>query len=163
VERHGRDGSSSRCGTTGIGISEEQQRKLFRPFVQADSSTTREYGGTGLGLVISRRLAELMGGEITMTSELGEGSVFTVRLPREELAPDPRGPTPPNPAARAADRRRPECHALFTADPRPSAGSSVVTASSGHEGLELARALIAAAIVLDVKMPGMTGWRCCRR
>ena len=66
---------------TGIGMSAATQAKLFQPFVQADSSITRQYGGTGLGLVICRRLTELMGGEIHMESAPGRGSTFTVRLP----------------------------------------------------------------------------------
>ncbi len=66
---------------TGIGISEEAMGRIFGEFQQADSSTTREYGGTGLGLTISRNLARLLGGELTASSELGKGSVFTLALP----------------------------------------------------------------------------------
>jgi signal transduction histidine kinase len=66
---------------TGIGMSEAQQHKLFEAFVQADSSATREYGGTGLGLTISRHYCQMMGGEILVESEEGKGSIFTVRIP----------------------------------------------------------------------------------
>ncbi|MCP4696252.1 MAG: response regulator [Gammaproteobacteria bacterium] len=65
----------------GIGMTEKQQQKLFQPFTQADSSTTRKYGGTGLGLTISKKFAEMMKGSINVRSEFGEGSRFTIRLP----------------------------------------------------------------------------------
>lgn len=65
---------------TGLGIPEEQRRQLFKPFAQADTSMTRKFGGTGLGLAISRRLAQMLGGDITVTSEPGEGSRFTVTI-----------------------------------------------------------------------------------
>ena len=69
---------------TGIGMTAEQQAKLFEEFTQADSLTARRYGGTGLGLAITRKLARMMGGDVTVTSEPGKGSVFTVRLPGGE-------------------------------------------------------------------------------
>jgi signal transduction histidine kinase len=66
---------------TGIGMTAEQQAKLFEEFGQAHAATAQRFGGTGLGLAIARKLARLMGGDVTVTSELGKGSVFTVRLP----------------------------------------------------------------------------------
>jgi signal transduction histidine kinase len=70
---------------SGIGMTAEQQAKLFEEFSQADASTAQRFGGTGLGLAISRRLARMMGGDVTVASEPGKGSVFTVRLPRSAI------------------------------------------------------------------------------
>jgi len=77
----GRDWVELAVADTGIGMTAEQQAKLFQDFTQADSLTARRFGGTGLGLAITRKLARMMGGDVTVTSELGKGSVFTVRLP----------------------------------------------------------------------------------
>jgi PAS/PAC sensor hybrid histidine kinase (EC 2.7.13.3) len=66
---------------TGIGMSAEQLDRIFDPFTQADSSTTKKYGGTGLGLTITKKFCEMMGGDITALSELDQGSTFTIRLP----------------------------------------------------------------------------------
>jgi signal transduction histidine kinase len=66
---------------SGIGMTAEQLGKLFQEFTQAEASTAKHYGGTGLGLAITRKLARMMGGDVTVTSEQGKGSVFTVRLP----------------------------------------------------------------------------------
>jgi signal transduction histidine kinase len=67
---------------TGIGMTADQLAKLFQEFSQAEASTAKHYGGTGLGLAISRKLARMMGGDVTVVSEPGKGSVFTIRLPR---------------------------------------------------------------------------------
>jgi signal transduction histidine kinase/putative methionine-R-sulfoxide reductase with GAF domain len=77
----GRDWIELAVVDTGIGMTAEQQAKLFQEFTQADSLTARRYGGTGLGLALSRKLARMMGGDVTVTSQTGKGSVFTLRLP----------------------------------------------------------------------------------
>src|SRR5207248_107870 len=77
----GRDWIELAVADTGIGMTAEQQAKLFQDFTQADALTARRYGGAGLGLALSRKLARMMGGDVTVASELGKGSVFTVRLP----------------------------------------------------------------------------------
>ena len=82
-QEEGRDWVTIAVADTGIGMTAEQMGKLFQEFSQADASTTRKYGGTGLGLAISKRFCQMMGGDITVESEPGKGSVFTVRLPRE--------------------------------------------------------------------------------
>ena len=78
--RNGRDGVELSVSDTGIGMTPEQQAKLFEEFTQADASTAQRFGGTGLGLAIARKLARMMGGDVTVTSEPGKGSAFTVRL-----------------------------------------------------------------------------------
>jgi PAS domain S-box-containing protein len=81
-----------RVADTGIGMNREQIDRLYHPFMQADASTTRKYGGTGLGLAISRRLCQMMGGDLSVESELGKGSVFSVRLPADgRVVDDPDG------------------------------------------------------------------------
>ena len=77
----GRDWIELAVADSGIGMTAEQQAKLFEEFSQADASTAQRFGGTGLGLSITRKLARVMGGDVTVASEPGKGSVFTVRLP----------------------------------------------------------------------------------
>jgi signal transduction histidine kinase/CheY-like chemotaxis protein/putative methionine-R-sulfoxide reductase with GAF domain len=147
---------------TGIGMTPEQQTKLFQEFSQADASTARQYGGTGLGLAITRKLAQMMGGDVTVASEQGKGSVFTVRLPAgaDTMTADSVGLGGSEPAVAgwilvidddviARD---------LIADNLKLAGFSVVTAAGGLEGLKLARDLRPLAITLDVMMPDLDGW-----
>src|SRR6476620_8790361 len=81
-QENGRDWVTLSAADTGIGMTPEQMGKLFQEFSQASSKTASKYGGTGLGLVISRRFCQMMGGDLTVASEPGKGSTFTVRLPR---------------------------------------------------------------------------------
>src|SRR5215475_12521907 len=147
---------------TGIGMTPEQQAKLFEEFTQADSSTSRLYGGTGLGLAITRELARLMGGDVTVTSELGKGSVFTVRLPAS-------ADSQVKSSTGADGRRSPTADRVLVIDDDATAreliadhlkaeGFSVVSAAGGVEGLKLARELRPTAITLDVIMPDLDGW-----
>jgi signal transduction histidine kinase len=86
-QENGRDWVTLSVTDTGIGMTPEQMDKLFQEFSQASSKTASKYGGTGLGLVISRRFCQMMGGDITVESEPGRGSTFTIRLPRIVDAP----------------------------------------------------------------------------
>src|SRR5262249_38831016 len=147
---------------TGIGVTSEQQAKLFEEFTQADSSTARQYGGTGLGLAITRKLARMMGGDVTVTSEPGKGSVFTVRLPGSTASPASRPTGSDCRRSATADRglvidddatRREPIAGHLKAE-----GFAVVTAAGGVEGLKLAKELRPAAITLDVMMPDLDGW-----
>jgi CheY-like chemotaxis protein/nitrogen-specific signal transduction histidine kinase len=153
---------------TGIGMTPEQVSRLFQEFVQADASTTRRYGGTGLGLVISRRFCQMMGGDITVVSEAGKGSTFTIRLPAEVHAPQPI-PVVSRAGARHAVVPSPIAPDVLIVDDDPTVrsvteryltreGFSVVTADGGREGLRLARELHPAAMTLDVVMPDLDGW-----
>jgi signal transduction histidine kinase len=87
-QESGRDWITVAVADTGIGMTAEQMGKLFQEFSQASSATASKYGGTGLGLVISRRFCQMMGGDIAVESEVGRGSTFTIRLPRMVEAPE---------------------------------------------------------------------------
>jgi signal transduction histidine kinase/CheY-like chemotaxis protein len=147
---------------TGIGMTSEQQAKLFGEFSQADSSTARRYGGTGLGLAITRKLARMMGGDVTVTSESGKGSVFTLRLPASAELPA-KSATGSN-GTRSV---RTDCVLVIDddaiareliSDHLKAEGFSVVTAAGGVEGLKLAKELRPTVITLDVMMPDLDGW-----
>jgi GAF domain-containing protein/CheY-like chemotaxis protein/anti-sigma regulatory factor (Ser/Thr protein kinase) len=149
---------------TGIGMTPEQLARLFEAFAQADAATTRKYGGTGLGLALSRRLCRMMGGDVTVESEAGRGSTFTIRLPAEVTD------APPEPGARLEPGApAPGVGAVLVIDDELAVrelmhrflskeGFQTVTAASGEEGLRYARELRPDAITLDVMMPGMDGW-----
>ena len=147
---------------TGIGMTPEQQTKLFQEFSQADASTARQYGGTGLGLAITRKLAQMMGGDVTVASEQGKGSVFTVRLPAsaDTSMADPvgLGGSEPPVAGRILVIDDDAVARDLVAENLRIAGFSVVAAAGGLEGLRLAKEVRPIAITLDVMMPDLDGW-----
>ncbi|OQW91607.1 MAG: hypothetical protein BWK79_16500 [Beggiatoa sp. IS2] len=155
-------------GDDGIGMTNEQQKKLFQPFTQVDASTTRRYGGTGLGLTITKEFAEMMGGTISVVSEFGQGSLFTVRLPVEvKMAPTAQT----DETVEQVQMLLKDSHGiilvidddqivcLLLQNYLSKLGYSVAVANNGEDGLRLARKLRPDAILLDVQMPGMDGWR----
>ncbi|MCA6218068.1 PAS domain-containing protein [Ideonella sp. B7] len=160
---------------TGIGMSAEQLDQLFAPFHQADASTTRRYGGTGLGLTISRRLAELMGGEIQVSSQLGQGSRFTLRLPLRPAAMatlplDLRDPAPPAghqplQGLRLLVAEDNEVNQLVIEQALRGAGAEVVLAPNGREAVNRVRAEPTGfdAVLMDIQMPEMDGFEATRR
>ncbi|WP_158747171.1 response regulator [Acidisphaera sp. L21] len=162
VKREG-DWMEFRVTDSGIGMTEEQVGRLFQRFEQADGSTTRNFGGTGLGLALTRAFCRLLGGDVTVESTIGHGTTFTLRLPAS--LPDQIVPTEPETAERAIVGKQ----LVLVVDDDASQrdlltrflereGFAVRTASDGRAGLELARALKPRAILLDVMMPQMDGW-----
>jgi signal transduction histidine kinase/CheY-like chemotaxis protein len=158
-----------RIKDTGIGMTEEQIGKLFKAFTQADASTSRKYGGTGLGLVISRRFCQMMGGDCKVTSVYGQGSTFTVTIPRvvpdkkqvlpamgESMVIKPEGKSEPLGTVLVIDDDPSACELMARGLSKEN--FKVVTAPTGEEGLKIARELKPDIITLDVLMPGMDGW-----
>jgi signal transduction histidine kinase/CheY-like chemotaxis protein len=149
---------------TGVGMTPEQTARIFEPFTQADSSTSRKYGGTGLGLVISRRFAQMMGGEITVESLPGSGSTFTLTVPCNVDVERRRSGD-----AVAVEAAPAGAGTVLVIDDEVAVheilkrtltkyGFRIQSAFSGEEGLRLARKLHPQMITLDVMMPGMDGW-----
>ena len=171
--KNGRDWLLFYVSDTGIGMTREEQQRLFQPFAQADSSTTRRYGGTGLGLSISRRFSRLMGGDVTVESEVGRGSTFLVRLPlrleqAQQLPPMEWDENWDN-IGRGLTKLGQNNGLVLVIDDDPAAreliahhlgkeGFHVETAANGEDGLRLAHQLHPHAITLDVMMPDMDGW-----
>jgi len=149
---------------SGIGMTEEQVQRVFREFTQADESTTRRFGGTGLGLALSRKLTTILGGELIVISEPGKGSTFTLRVP---LA------GPPQEAALSALLKSQTGTSqrkvlIIDDDPAMREGLSrmlaqegfwAAVAQNGKEGLDLAHTLHPDVITLDIMMPGLDGWQ----
>ncbi len=164
---------------TGIGISEEQLAILFHPFAQGNREIRKKYGGTGVGLILTHRICQILGGEISVESKVGAGTTFGVRLPAQFSGPGvvrtpslhtigslaavrPSGPD-------SAREPKPNSGLILVVDDDPvmrdlmvrhlgKDGFQVVTAWSGIEGLRLARILLPKCIILDVLMPQLDGW-----
>jgi len=177
------NGIQFRIVDTGIGIANEATERIFEEFHQADGSTTRKYGGTGLGLTISRRMAELMGGTLAVESAVGTGSTFTLIVPYEPAAPVPEAPTE---TLRRVRLQVPEPSLMNTADDSSTShndsrplvlvaedehdnlyimkkhlnrlGCRVVFARDGSEVQAKARELRPIAITLDLVLPRKNGW-----
>ncbi len=174
IQQSGEDWLIFAVSDTGIGIAADKIEQIFKEFAQADDSTTRNYGGTGLGLAISQRFSQLLGGNLSVHSKLGEGSTFTIRIPATLPESKLQQPSADKPAAKAdvelnAPRDTAPGNTILVIDDDPAAceiieryltrdGYSVVTANSGDQGLRLAHEIQPAAITLDVIMPDMDGW-----
>ncbi len=173
IVQDGGDLISIDVSDTGIGMSEEQMSRLFNSFVQADSSTTRKYGGTGLGLTISKQLAILMGGDVVVNSELGKGTTFTATFLADFIGASDSvknlnqqtGSLIENVVS--IENSSGKTVLIIDDDPTVSElmkrqllkeGYKVVIAPNGKEGIRLARDLNPDVITLDILMPEMDGW-----
>jgi len=148
---------------TGIGMSAEQVDKVFKPFTQADEKTTRKFGGTGLGLTITKMFAEMMGGDINLTSEEGKGTTFTVTIPLVVVDKKKQNTEVITDVAHDND------YTILVIDDDDNAQDmmkkflekqdfSILQAKRGEDGLKLAAEHMPDVITLDVMMPEMDGW-----
>lgn len=153
---------------TGIGMNAEQMARLFKPFTQADASTSSKFGGTGLGLAISKQFAQMMGGDITLTSAPGAGSTFTLRVPgRVKSASSPyaaaeKEPKEHQPAPAPKGRvlvidDDESVHGVLT-NMLTREGYSTRIARDGKDGLRIALEYHPDIVILDILMPGVDGW-----
>ena len=150
---------------TGIGMTPDQVDKVFKPFTQADEKTTRKFGGTGLGLTITKMFAEMMGGDINLESKEGEGTTFTATIPLK--VKDLKVVQPVNNGG--IIKQDDSDYKVLVIDDDDNAQDmmkkflekqnvSIIQAKSGEEGLKLAAEHLPDAITLDVMMPEMDGW-----
>ncbi|WP_229203950.1 response regulator [Dyadobacter alkalitolerans] len=160
---------------TGIGIAPEKQQSIFEAFQQADGSTSRKYGGTGLGLSISRELANLFKGSISLRSEAGVGSTFTLKIPVQDQEPASEAAATPlemveiqKPVAKVPEHENGKEYRLllveddeiFAADMSSKArdsGFEVVVADTGRKAMDLVQSFQPTAIILDMHLPDMSG------
>lgn len=155
---------------SGKGIAADQLGRLFQPFSQADASTSKKHGGTGLGLAITKRFAEMLGGSITVQSQLGAGATFTLTLPRTAPVAHPDS----NSSEGIVPLSTTNAPLVLVIDDDPAArdlmerhlskeGFATISAGNGEVGLELARKSRPNLITLDINMPGMDGWSVLQR
>ncbi|MFT0861126.1 response regulator [Ancylobacter sp. G4_0304] len=153
---------------SGIGMSEEQMGRLFQAFTQADASTTRNFGGTGLGLTITKHFVAMLGGTIEVTSAPGEGATFTIRLP-QDVAGRPVATPDELPEPSALDKVRHGAITVLVVDDDAAVhevlaatlgkeGYHLIHAHDGHEALEIMRREPPDIVTLDVMMPKIDGW-----
>ncbi|MBK8509368.1 MAG: response regulator [Candidatus Competibacteraceae bacterium] len=176
IEENGVPHTRFSVADTGIGMSQDQLANLFQRFTQADQTTTRKYGGTGLGLALTRALSGILGGRINVASVEGQGTTFTVTVPTRYQKP---AVAIESDASADSDREgkstapKSKVPSVLVVDDDPAArelltrhlereGFSVTTAASGREGLESIKAHRPLAVLLDVLMPGLDGWHVLR-
>jgi CheY-like chemotaxis protein len=159
---------------TGIGMAQEVLERVFEPYIQADNSITRKFGGSGLGLTISRHFAQALGGQLTVRSELGKGSTFTLTIdpgPLEGVAilePEAVELTESLGQQAPSELRLPKCRVLVVEDGLSNqklikvvlerAGAVVQSATNGQEGLQMASTQTFDVILMDMQMPLMDGY-----
>jgi len=169
---HGDDGTGTNkihfaIKDTGVGISKEGQENLFKPFAQADSSVSRKFGGTGLGLTICQRLIEAMGGKIEIDSETGEGSTFFFTVEMKEGNPDKAEETTGQPAITKTAKSRKSLKILVIEDNEINQrlfkefltrmGHEITQAGSAEDGIETLEKQYFDLVLMDIELPGMSG------
>ncbi len=159
---------------TGIGISQEDQKKLFKPFVQIESSLSRSYPGTGLGLSLVKRLVDLHGGRVRLESSPNRGSRFEVAIPTDALSQKETRPESPPDESAASRETAAGAFNILLAEDNPwnvktiagfleAKGFNVLVAEDGYRALDMARSEKPGLILMDIHMPGIDGLEATRR